>query len=455
MTDRRPNLLFVFADQMRGQDMGCAGNVAVRTPVLDRLAAEGMYFVRAFANAPVCTPSRGAILTGRYAHQHLAVANDLPLGPDETTIAHVLRDAGYRTGYVGKWHLDGMPRDKFTPPGPRRFGFDFWAAWNCDHRYFGGRVYRDSPEPVLLEGYEPAAQTDLALEFLRSDDGRPWCLFLSWGPPHNPYEKAPERYRAMYDPARVALRPNVPDLCAERARRDLAGCWAHVTALDAELGRLLAALEASGQAGRTIVVFTSDHGDMLGSQGRQRKEQPWEESVRVPLLVRWPGRVPAGRTSAALVSTVDLAPTLLGMMGLEVPARMTGADLAPLVRGRADAGPAAVLLQEIVPLDEGLYQGVGEWRAIRTPRYTYARRRWGEPWLLYDNEADPYQQANLAASAEHRGLREQLEAELGRLLAAAGDPFHPWDRTVRDLGLADLWNARERAMHPEFPRLIV
>ena len=461
----KPNVLFVFADQMRGMDMGCAGNPQVRTPTLDRLAAEGTCFARAYANCPVCTPSRGTILTGRYPLSHGAVANDMPLGADEVTIAHVLRRGGYRTGYVGKWHLDGVPRDRFTPPGPRRAGFDdFWAVWNCAHDYFAGKVYRDAPEPIELGGYEPVGHTLLAIEFLRQrPDGRPFCLFVSWGTPHAPYLHVPKEYLQLYDPEALALRPNVrsdPPAPFRRLgdgpdRRALAGYSAHITALDEQLARLLAVLEETGAAADTIVVFTSDHGDMLWSHGMTKKEQPWEEAVRIPLLVRWPGRVPAGRVCEELLSTADLAPTLLGLCGETPHAAMEGADLSAVVQGEAGAaGPESVFLTEPIIVDQGAAQGIGEWRGVRTKRWTYARWRDGGGWVLYDNDADPYQMTNLIDSPAHAAVRAELEAALRDWLAKTGDPCASWDGTVRHLGLVERWNERERHMHPKAPRLV-
>ena len=458
----RPNLLFVFADQMRGMDMGCAGNADVISPRLDRLAAEGTRFTRAFANCPVCTPSRGTILTGRYPHVHRAVANDVPLPEDELCIAEVLRDAGYRTGYVGKWHLDGVPRDRFTPPGPRRQGFDFWAVWNCSHDYLHARLFRDTPEPIALEGYEPIGQTDLAIEFLDQDDGRPFCFFLSWGPPHAPYDRVPDRYKALYDPEALTMRPNLtttPEAGTAGERSDfsprvIANYYAHITALDEQLGRLLDALDERGLAENTIVVFTSDHGDMLWSHGMVKKEQPWEEAVRIPLIVRWPGHVPAARETGALLSTIHFMPTLLGLMGVESPPTVQGPDLSELFLGSRDHGAEALLLAEPLILDQGFHQGIREWRGIRTPRHTYARWVDGRPWLLYDNEADPFQMDNLVDSPEHAGVRGQLDAELTRLLADAGDACLPWQETIRSLGLVETWNEREHFMHRNAPRTV-
>jgi len=463
-TDRndRPNVLFVFADQMRGMDMGCAGNEQVQTPTLDRLAAEGTRFSRAYANCPVCTPSRGTILTGRLPLAHRAIANDMPLPTDQVTIAHLLKEAGYRTGYVGKWHLDGVPRDRFTPPGPRRQGFDFWAVWNCSHAYFNGKVFRDTPEPIELGGYEPVGQTDLAVEFLRQADSRPFCLFLSWGPPHAPYDQVPEQYRSLYDAASLTLRANVRDepqpgfrrLHGGTDREAIAGYYAHITALDELMARLLAVLDETGAADNTIVVFTSDHGDMLWSQGMCKKEQPWEESIHIPLLVRWPGHAAAGRACGELVSTADFAPTLAGMCGIEPPKAMQGADLSAVVVGEQETGPESVLLLEPVIVDQGAAQGVREWRGLRTKRWTYARWFDGAGWLLYDNEADPYQQSNLIDSPAHAGVRAELEAELKAWLAKTHDPCASWQETIRHLDLVEVWHERERYMHPAAPRLI-
>ena len=458
-----PNLLFVFADQMRGMDMGCAGNPQVRTPHLDRLAAQGTMFSHAYANCAVCTPSRGTILTGRYPHAHGAIANDVPMATGQATIAHALGRANYRTGYIGKWHLDGMPRDRFTPPGPRRQGFGYWAVWNCAHAYFRGRLFlEDGEQPLELDGYEPIGQTDLALDFLAADDERPFCLFLSWGPPHAPYDQVPDDYKKLYDPAALDLRPNVrsdppPGFQPLRGgldRQAIAGYYAHITAIDEQLGRLLDALDTHGLADNTIVVFTSDHGDMLWSQGMQKKEQPWEEAINIPLLVRWPDRVPARRQCDALVSTADFAPTLLALMGQAVPEAMQGADLSAIALGVDEAGPSSVFLTAPIIVDQGERQGVREWRGVRTARHTYARWFDGGGWVLYDNQADPYQMNNLIDSPEHAPLRREIEAELRQWLTRTGDACGSWQDTVRTLGLVDLWNEREHYMHPKARRLL-
>ena len=166
-TARRPNVLFILPDQMRAQALGCMGNRDVRTPHLDRLASQGVLFQNTLANTPVCCPARAILMTGQYCHQNGMVANDLRLRESHVTLAKVLRGAGYRTGFIGKWHLDGGKRlPGFVPPGPRRQGFEFWAANECSHRHFETQYFRDSPKPIPIQKFEPEAWTDIGIEFL-------------------------------------------------------------------------------------------------------------------------------------------------------------------------------------------------------------------------------------------------------------------------------------------------
>jgi len=421
---RQPNLLFVFSDQQRAQDAGFMGNAQVMTPNLDRLAEEGVVFTHAVSTCPVCTPYRAALLTGKYPLSNGMVLNDVRLPITERTIAHCLRDAGYRTGYVGKWHLDGRHRGGFTPPGPRRQGFDdFWAVANCTHDYMHSYYWRDEPVPVWIEGYDADHFTDLSVGFIRDNAGQqPWSLFLSWGPPHDPCRLMPEDY-LIYDPDALELRPNA----TATDRAELAGYWSHITALDRCFGRLMAALEESGQAEDTIVVFTSDHGDMLGSQGLQRKQKPWDESIMVPFVLRYPRAVPAGKRTDALLNAPDLMPTLLSLAGSPVPDGVEGLDLSAAARSEPFEAPSSAFIGNPCPFIEP----IPEWRGVRTNRYTYVRTPSG-PWLLYDNLEDPYQLANLAADPARRSLRGELDGELNDWLTRLDDDFQPrevyWER---------------------------
>jgi len=221
---------------------------------------------------------------------HGLYLNDLCLTNEHRSIAHCLNDAGYSTGYIGKWHIDGQGRSEFTP-NDRRQGFQFWRGLECTHNYNQSFYYADSPKRIPWEGYEPIAQTRMAQEFLtdQTKAEEPFALFVSWGPPHAPYHTAPKKYRDMYAGREFTLRGNVPVSHRAAAQRDYLGYYAHMTALDDCVGDLMKTLEATGQAENTIVVYTSDHGDMMRSHGFMKKQQPWDESARVPFLVRWLG----------------------------------------------------------------------------------------------------------------------------------------------------------------------
>lgn len=444
----RPNLLFVFADQWRGMDLGGAGHPELRTPHLDRLAAEGTRLTRAYATTPVCCPNRACLLTGTYPTTNRVIANDLPLPPGWPTLGTVARDHGYRSGYVGKWHLDGAPRSKFTPPGERRFGFDdFWAAYNCTHDYLHPKFYRDTPKLIEVPGYEPVVHTDLALEFLETHDERPFCLVLSWGPPHDPYEWVPDEYR-RFDPGTLELRGNAV-LDADNAmvrymncRQATADYYAQIEALDAQFGRLLAALDDSGLTENTLVVFTSDHGDMLWSHGLLKKQVPFEEAVNVPFIARLPGRLEGGRTSETLLGTVDLLPTLCGWLGWEVPPTAEGLDLSAAIAGHAD-GPEHVFLGSHCALEEAEWQFLPEWRAVRTRGFLYAEVPGRVPWLLFDTERDPLQRRNLIGDLAYRAEQTELTRLLGDRLARAGDPFLTCSEMLHHYELDAAWAERE------------
>jgi arylsulfatase A-like enzyme len=417
---RRPSILLIMPDQMRGQAMGCMGDPDVRTPHLDRLASEGLLFRNTFANTPVCCPARAIILTGKYPHKNGMVANDLRLGEAEVTLAELLAAEGYRTGFIGKWHLDGGPRlPGFIPPGPRRQGFQFWAANECSHDHFRPSYFRDTAEPIVEHRFEPEVWTDRAIEFLGQVGEAPFFLEVAMGPPHDP-PGAPERYMSLYDPARIAVRPNWVEGVRGAGRREIAAYYAAITAVDDQVGRLMEALRQRGRADDTIVVVTSDHGDMLGSHGQRLKRKPWEESIRVPGILRYPARVRPGRTTEALLSHVDLAPTLLSLCGLPVPPAMQGSDLSWAVLGTTDRGPGSVFFQIFVP-----FAGDGTphpWRGVRTDRFMYARTEDG-PWVFYDLADDPFERKNLARDPARAADRERMEDELRSWMERTGDSW--------------------------------
>jgi arylsulfatase A-like enzyme len=426
-TEAKPNVVFVLADQWRAQATTWEGdpNLVGKTPALDKLASESVNFKYAISCTPVCTPYRGSLLTGQYPLRHGLIINDVSLNSNAVSMAEAFTAGGYDTAYIGKWHVDGQGRSAYIPR-ERRQGFDYWKVLECTHEYNRSAYYaHDEPTKQLWQGYDAFAQTEDARAYItgRKNPDKPFLLVLSWGPPHNPYPTAPEAYQ-QFDPAKIVLRKNAKDTPA--FRKDLAGYYAHIVALDKALGDLLKTLDEKGLREDTIVVFTSDHGDMLGSHGEQRKQRPWDESVRVPLLIRYPAAMKGGRVSDLMINTPDLMPTLLGLSKVAVPPTVEGENYAAVCRGeQPEPTDHAALIACYTPFGEWtVAQGGRAYRGVRTKRYTYVRSLQG-PWLLYDNEADPYQLENKVTDPTLQSVRGTLEDQLARLLKKTNDDFRP------------------------------
>lgn len=392
-----PNVLIIMCDQLRAQALPIYGNPDCATPNIDRLAAQGAVFDTAMCPCPTCVPTRASFQTGLHPVTIGKVTSGKELlDPAHTCLPEVLGNASYRTGYIGKWHLygggyaKGSPeREGWVPPEARQ-GWQWWRANNCRHRYWDDHYFADEPIPIPFQGYEPYVQTGLALEFMDATTS-PWALMVSFGPPHRPYDNPPPEFD-KYSPNSLWLPPNVPEECAEQARVDLSGYYAHLSALDWCVGKLLESVPS-----RTLILFTSDHGDMLGSHGRQRKRLPFDAAARVPLLVAGPG-IPPGMHQA-VVNTPDLMPSILRLCGVESPPT-DGVDL--FARG----GPDAYL-----NCDARTEPTIGRWwEAVRTDRYLYARDYLTyQPWLLYDYAEDPWEETNLVGDL---WLRRRLERRL-------------------------------------------
>lgn len=425
----RPNIVFVFADQMRASSLGCLGIEKVETPNFNRLAEEGTLFSRAISNHPICCPARATLLTGMHSQNHGLVTNDQQLRTDLPTIAHHLNHLGYQCGYIGKWHVDCADRGIFIPPGPRRRGFDdLWAVNNCNHDYFNAYYYlNDNPEPVWIEGYEPEAQTDIAIDYIqkKTKEDDPFCLFLSWGPPHCPYQQVPQKYRNLYPPEDITLKANATETADKSV---IAGYYAHITALDDCFGRILHTLDQCDITDNTIVVFTSDHGDMLYSHNHGWKMKPWAESVNIPFIVRWPNKIPADRRCDAPIGLVDVMPTLLGMVSDEVPVDIDGNDLSTLFLGDESNMPRSQFIYNIIGY-KGWSDGYGEWRGVVTQSHTYVRLK-DKDWLLFHDTEDPDQLRNLIDDLDYTQIKKDLEIELQRWLQATNDPFYSSDEAI-------------------------
>lgn len=431
----KPNVLLVFDDQHRYSALGSSGNPVVQTPNLDRLAGQGMVLDQAFSSCPICSPFRGQILTGRYAHQNGVVDNEYMMRADQATLAQVLKSAGYRTGFVGKWHLGYGPYTE-----EKRYGFDYVAANNCNHNYYQVEYFENETGPIKIDGWVPKEETSLAIQFMeehqKQEPGSPFFLMLGWGPPHWPYDRYPQEYDT-YNPDEVDIPPDVPAQMETFARNEIADYYGNITALDAQMGRILDTLDRLGIAEDTIILFTSDHGDHLSSHGygkpmdtwmhhtmRASKATPYEESIHIPFIARFPGRIPAGKRSDALFSSVDVMPTLLNLCGIQAPEGIQGSDLSHVLLTKEGPMADSVYLQILGPGWPHRGKWVGFWRGVRTERWTYAR------WIddesgpfLFDCRDDRYQMNNLADEPKYNEIQRQLEDRLQRWIAETDDPF--------------------------------
>jgi arylsulfatase A-like enzyme len=448
---KAPNVIIMIADQLRFQSCGFSDPRAM-TPNIDRLAREGMLFRNFVASTPVCSAFRASLLTGKYASSTGVVVNELRVNPNQDTFAHVLKAAGSRTDFIGKWHIwahqaggHAGADHNFVPPGPYRLGFDdFWAVYNFGHDNFHYSYWTDSPQELHGKEFKPVHFTNLAIERIKrhAQANEPFAMVLGYSPPHDPwgrnnvpkewYDKfaatefpLPETWQDVPDPymdrntnkaAWLAnWKPRLPDM--------MRVYYAQTAALDEQVGRLLAALKETGQEDNTIVIFVSDHGEMFGAHGRVFKMTFYEESARVPFVIRWPGRVPAGAVSDACMATPDIMPTVLGLCGQKIPAAVEGMDLSHLALGRAGPEPEFALLQGMG--HTYLWNDGFEWRAIRDKQYTYARYLRNGRELLFDNAHDPLQKTDLAAEAAHADKLAELRRKMNDKMAAIHDEFKP------------------------------
>ena len=435
---KRPNILCIFSDQQRYNTLGCTGNAIIQTANLDRLAQEGVCFEQAFSSCPICSPYRAQVLTGRYAHANGVVDNEYRLS-DHETMAQVLKAEGYETAYVGKWHLGYGPY-----PEDKRYGFDYMAAYDCQHSYYNTTYYENMEGPKAIDGWAPSGETNLALRFLKQhqerDEDIPFFLILSWGPPHWPYDQYPTEFN-KYNPQEIDLPLNVPEQMSDFARHEIANYYGNISALDNEMGQILSWLDDHDLAENTILCYSSDHGDHLSSHGygkpmdmwlhhtmRASKATPYEESIHIPFLLRYPERVAAEQRTDILFSGVDVMPTVLGLAGVSIPTGVQGQDLSHVLLDRNGPQPDSVYLQILGQGWPHRGKWVGYWRGIRTHRWVYARWYGSEDVILFDRVNDPFEMDNLAGRSEFSDVQNSMEDRLRLWMRDTGDPFDSGDR---------------------------
>ncbi|MCY4594701.1 MAG: sulfatase-like hydrolase/transferase [Bryobacterales bacterium] len=448
----QPNVVLFVSDTHRWGAMSFTQTPHVQTPNMELLRDQGVSLDRHYVNLPICTPFRALLMTGRWPYQQGLMANHMSLAqrvdmPDDEktrgTLAWAFRDAGYATAHFGKWHLGG--RDA------RPFGFDKSVVWQGTNNHRKCRYSVDGGEYVQWEGLSNStATTEQALEWIGSSamDGQPFFIVISVNPPHGPFHDAPEAKQALY-PDETSLPFHPLDITRDfDQHRDY---HALISGMDDDLGLVMARLDALRISDSTILAYTSDHGGMTGIDGVAygQKRHPNDESTRIPFLVRWPGRIPAGQHSDAPTSTIDVFPTLMSLAGIESEQlgpsagyvrSLPGTDLSALLRGEPDAKrPDSVFLAHPSNMNNGGSRHEIIWRAVVTDEFTYAVTEDGEHRLWAN--IDSYQDTNLLDDPAYETTRKELWERLDRWMDEAERPFYDnWFARAAEGEIAS-WNA--------------
>jgi len=432
--NKKPNILYILVDQWRASASAYAGDKNVISPNLDRLASESINLKNAISGTPVCTPHRASLMTGQYPLTNGVFMNDVMLDTNQVTMAKVYKNNNYETGFVGKWHIDGHGRNSYIPP-TRRQGFGFWMANECSHDYNNSPYYTgESNKKMIWNGYDVIAQTEDVIKYIKKQatEPNPFLLFLSIGSPHDPYQTAPEKYRKMYENKQFIISKNVSVVNREKVKKDLVGYYSHITAIDDCIGKMWQTLKDLGIDENTIIVFSSDHGDLLGSHDSWNKQQPYEESIRVPFLIHYPKAFgKKGKISNALLNSPDIMPTLLGLSNIPIPKTVEGIDFSGVLKGTKKDKVKQTLIACWQPFGQwNRKMGGKEYRGIVNQQYTYVRDLQG-PWLLFDNLNDPFQLNNLVAKPEYQNLQKKLNSDLNKELKKRKDEFLPGKEYIK------------------------
>ena len=472
--DSRPNVLLIISDQQRYDTLGCTGQSGIATPNIDRLAAHGTLFEQAFCTTPICTPARASLLSGLYPHTHGSVANhqqrpgcdQMKLGTHIKLVADYLKPAGYLAGYAGKWHLGtGYDRRGFSDGTAAHFVFDVDHAEQNEiiqHARKLGITISDAhesglePERTQYDGrlcYGPSLlgladhpaslMCDRAIQFIHhaAAGDRPFLLAWSCHEPHHPFV-CPEPFISRYRPAAMPLPESRRDEHTVRyleqrradgilatvdnlSDRDLQVMWAGylgaVSYVDYLVGRLMAALHQENLYDNTLIIFTSDHGELLGSHGMWRKGSAmFEELIHIPLIIVAPGGGGRPRKCAELVSHVDLMPTILDYCGVEVPAALHGVPISSLVEG--NNGPVRTGIAGEYHSANWAESAVLPLRMWRTRDYKYVESQMGDS-ELYHLQTDPVERNNLIDHPAGRETIAEMKSALQGWLDTTGDPW--------------------------------
>jgi len=465
INNKNNNILILLVDQQRWSSLGCYGNSEVNTSNIDKMAKEGVMFTNSISAAPVCSPFRATLQTGLYAHQHGVIRNNIHLNQSFKSLADYFNKDGYETCYIGKAHWYSKDKPGFIPPG-ERLRWQNWCGHNRGHYYYDTPIFDNNGKLTheYKEAYEPKVQTDMAMDFIKKHKGDPWLIQLNWGPPHtatmdNAYQNnkirarikglnkelgfglsedildddreddpklvsrfpqslvdklVPQNYLDMYNPNSLTLEPSINSQMKKLAMYYYQEYYAMVTSLDDQVKRVMDMIKKTGQDRNTIVIYCSDHGDLLGSHGIGRgKALPYQNAYRTPLIIWGPQFIQHGVVTDALINSVDLLPTILELAGIKPDANLPGVSQAEwCLKGQGDKQKDVLL-------------GLGDWRAIYDGRYFYAIRRNSNKKIeaihLIDTQNDHYDLKNLLDNSNYQNIISNMHERLFERLFLEND----------------------------------
>ena len=459
ISKKRPNLLIIMADQWRGQAIGYEGKEPVMTPYLDKFAKESLVLEQMVSNYPVCSPARAMLMTGQFPLKNKVYSNvnssSAPFGIELSATAvcwsDILKLNGYSNGYIGKWHLDSPYKpyiptsnnigkvawNEWTSP-EKRHGFDYWYSYGTydvhnKPMYWDTNAKRDDFHYV--EQWGPIHEADKAIAYMKNEDGKtrkadaPFSLVVSMNPPHSEYETVPQNYYNLYK--NISLEDLIKDenipaagtKGGDQYRHDIRYYYANITGVDEQIGRILQGLKDQKLDKNTIVVIMADHGNCLGKHSEVSKNNIYEESLRIPFIVNWPGHIAARKDKTFLGSITDIYPTLLDLMGMkdQTPTNLDGKSYAQYYRdGKGTTPTDQFILGAIISDNVNVNSG---FRGVRTKDYklAYVKKNNKNELVLFDLKSDPFEMKNIYKP--NHPMVKKLEPILKKYLLETGDSF--------------------------------
>lgn len=414
---KKPNILLVYTDQMRYDATSFGGNPNCKTPAIDKMAEEGVCFDNAHTAFPLCCPFRGSLMTGKHAHKHGVMTNHVPIPLDQEFLPEMVKKQGYRTAWIGKWHLNGAGR--FQPVEKvYQCGFDVFKGYGRGHHYINSVYYNgEVVQPYKSDKYEPEYQTDQIIDFMSQSvkDDVPFMGMVCYGLPHHPVDMAPDKYKYMYNKDDIVLQNDTPEYMQDEAKQYKAYYYGLVICVDDQIARLNAYLEENNLKENTMFIFVSDHGDMCCEGGYNEKSISLGSSSHVPYIIQYPALAKEARRIDAVVDpTISIVPTILDVCGAKIPDYMPGKSLKKIVAEGSDDKLDDYCYYQLIKkydrevtedLNPADYQLFGE-RGFRTKDLLYVEKS-NVPFLLFDLRNDPHEKYNRVD--DYKYLRTVLE----------------------------------------------